>query len=135
VSEEQQRSEDPVNTPYRERILDYYRHPRNRGTIPDADISETLDNPVCGDVVRIDVNLQAGRVEKARFEGHGCVISMAAASMLTEVVEGKTLKELKTLTDGDVFEFLGITLGTVRAKCALLPLRTLQKGLHKLEAT
>jgi len=124
-----------VTNPYRERILDYYRHPRNRGTIPDAQISETMDNPVCGDVVRIDLNLHAGKVEEARFEGHGCVISLAAASILTEMVEGKTLAQLKALTDGDVFEFLGITLGTVRASCALLSLRALQKGLQKFEAT
>ena len=124
-----------MNTPYRERILDHYRHPRNRGGLPDADVSETLDNPVCGDVVHIDVNLRAGRVEEARFEGRGCVISMAAASMLTEMVQGKTLEELRTLTDSDFFEFLCITQGTVRAKCALLSLRALQKGLQKFEVT
>ena len=115
--------------PYRERVLDHYRHPRNQGTLDDADISSELDNPVCGDVVRIDVRLRDGRVSAARFSGRGCVISLAAASMLTEEIAGKTIGELRTLRDEDVFEMLGVTLGPVRAKCGLLAQRALMKGL------
>jgi nitrogen fixation NifU-like protein len=117
---------------YREHILDHYRHPRNQGTLADADVSYELDNPVCGDVVRIDVRLKDGRVSEARFSGHGCVVSMASASMLTEEILGKTVEELEALQDADVFEMLGITLGPVRAKCALLSLRVLQEGLAHL---
>ena len=119
--------------PYRERILDHYRHPRNQGTLGDADISSELDNPVCGDVVRIDVRLRDGRVSAARFSGRGCVISLAAASMLTEEIAGKTIGELKTLQDEDVFRMLGIALGPVRAKCGLLAQRALKRGLADWE--
>jgi nitrogen fixation NifU-like protein len=122
-----------VENVYREHILDHYRHPRNQGVLDDADISCELDNPVCGDVVRLDVRLSDGRVSEARFSGRGCVISMASASMLTEKVLGKTVEELRELTDEDVFKMMGITLGPVRAKCGLLPLRVLQEGMSDLE--
>ncbi len=118
---------------YREHILDHYRHPRNQGTLDDADISCELDNPVCGDVVRLDIRLRDGRVSEVRFSGRGCVISMASASMLTEEILGKTVEELKALQDEDMFGMLGITLGPVRAKCGLLPLRVLHEGLDRLE--
>lgn len=118
---------------YRERILDHYRDPRNRGTLEGADISYEQDNPVCGDVVRLDLRLSGGRVAEARFSGRGCILSMASASMLTEEILGRTVEALRALRDEDVFEMLGVTLGPTRAKCALLPLRVLQKGLARLE--
>ena len=120
---------------YREHILDHYRHPRNQGTLEGADISCERDNPVCGDVVRLDIRLSGGRVSEVRFSGHGCVISMASASMLTEAILGKTVEELRALQDEDVFRMLGITLGPVRAKCGLLPLRVLQEGLARMGGT
>ena len=120
---------------YREHILDHYRHPRNQGTLEGADISCERDNPVCGDVVRLDIRLSGGRVSEVRFSGRGCVISMASASMLTEEILGKTVEELRALQDEDVFRMLGITLGPVRAKCGLLPLRVLQEGLARLGET
>ena len=120
---------------YREHILDHYGNPRNQGTLEDADISCEWDNPVCGDVVRLDIRLNDGRVSEARFSGQGCVISMASASMLTEEILGRTVEELKALQDEDVFRMLGVTLGPVRAKCGLLPLRVLQSGLACLEET
>ena len=118
-----------MESPYREHILNHYRHPRNQGTLDGADISYQLDNEVCGDVVRLDVRLQDGQVSEARFSGRGCVISTASASMLTEEILGKTVAELKALRDEDVFRMLGITLPPVRARCGLLPLRVLQEGL------
>ncbi len=118
---------------YREHILDHYRHPRNQGGLDDADISSELDNPVCGDVLRLDVRLSDGRVSDARFSGRGCVISMASASMLTEKILNKTVDELRELTDEDVFTMMGIELGPVRAKCGLLSLRVLQEGMNRLE--
>ena len=114
---------------YRERIIDHYRNPRNQGTLDDADISAELDNPTCGDVVRIDVRLKEGRVAKARFSGRGCVLAIAGASMLTEAITGKTLPELETLSDSDVRALMGLELGSVREKCALLAYHTLQAGL------
>ena len=127
--------EDQVETVYREQILDHYRHPRNEGILEDADISCELDNPVCGDQVRIDVRLRDGRVCESRFSGRGCVICMASASMLTEEVLGKSVEELALIADEDVFRMLGVTLGPVRAKCGLLPLRVLQEGLSRRRET
>jgi len=120
-----------VESLYREHILDHYRHPRNQGTLDGADVSYQLENELCGDVIRLDVRLQDGRVSEARFSGHGCVISTASASMLTEEVQGKTVDELKALRDEDVFRMLGIALPPMRVRCGLLPLRALQKGLAR----
>jgi len=117
---------------YRENILDHYGHPRNQGQLEDADISCEWDNPVCGDVVRLYIRLDGDVVREARFDGEGCVISMASASMFTEEILGKTLDELKALRDEDMFRMLGITLGPARANCGLLPLRVLQEGLAHL---
>jgi nitrogen fixation NifU-like protein len=119
---------------YREQILDHYGHPRNEGTLGDADISYERDNPICGDVVRLDIKLQNGKVEQAAFTGQGCVISMASASMFTEEIQGKTIAELKEMDDQDIFEMLGIELGPSRANCGVLPLRVLQEGLARWEA-
>ena len=116
---------------YRENILDHYGNPRNQGTLENPDISCEWDNPLCGDVVRLDIRLTDGRVSEVRFSGQGCVISMASASMFTEEILGKTLEELRALKDEDVFEMLGVTLGPARARCGLLPLRVLQEGLAR----
>ena len=120
---------------YREHILDHYGNPRNQGRLEDADISCEWDNPVCGDVVRLDIRLKDGRVSEARFDGQGCVISMASASMFTEEILGKTVEELKALAEEDMFRMLGITLGPARANCGLLPLRVLREGLAHWEET
>jgi nitrogen fixation NifU-like protein len=118
---------------YREHILDHYGHPRNEGTLEDADISYERDNPICGDVVRLDIKLQDGKVRQARFTGQGCVISMASASMFTEEIQGKTIAELKAMDDDYMFKMLGVDLGQSRANCGVLPLRVLQEGLAQWE--
>ena len=120
---------------YSEHILDHYGNPCNQGRLEDADLSCEWDNPVCGDVVRLDLRLEDGRVSEARFDGQGCVISMASASMFTDEILGKTLEELRALQDEDVFRMLGITLGPARANCGLLPLRVLQEGLAHWKET
>lgn len=118
---------------YREHILDHYGHPRNEGVLEDPDISHERDNPVCGDVVRLDIKVEDGKVSKARFTGQGCVISMASASMFTEEIQGKTIAELKAMNDQDMFDMLGVELGPSRANCAVLPLRVLQEGVARWE--
>jgi len=115
---------------FRENILDHYKHPRNRGTLEHPDISYEDANPLCGDRIRIDVNVEDGRIAQARFSGVGCSISQAAASMLCEAVEGKSLDEVKGLSRDDVLEMLGIELGPVRLKCGLLALKTLKAGVY-----
>lgn len=115
---------------FRENILDHYQHPRCHGTIEDADVSYEDANPLCGDRIRVDVRVRDERIEQVRFSGHGCSISQAAASMLCEHVEGRTLDEVKKLTREDVLDMLGIELGPVRLKCALLALKTLKAGVY-----
>jgi nitrogen fixation NifU-like protein len=117
---------------FREHILDHYQHPRCHGTLADADVTYEDANPLCGDRIRMDVRLREGRIEQVRFSGHGCSISQAAASMLCEHVEGRTLDEIKKLTREDVLDMLGIELGPVRLKCALLALKTLKAGVYGL---
>ncbi|HEY8393752.1 MAG TPA: SUF system NifU family Fe-S cluster assembly protein [Thermaerobacter sp.] len=119
---------------YREQILDHYRYPRNYGSLEGADISHEDQNPLCGDQVRFEVCLdEHGRVARAAFSGRGCAISQATASMLTEAVQGKTLDEIKAMDQKTVLELLGISLSPVRLKCALLPLKVLQAGIHRYE--
>ena len=124
------RQEKPVEDLYREVILDHYQNPRNYGTLEPADISYEEDNPVCGDHIRLDLRLQDGRVTDVRFSGHGCAISQASASMLTEEIQGKTLDELKAFSKDDLLDLLGIPLGPVRMKCALLSLKVLKAGAY-----
>ena len=118
---------------YRENILDHYKHPRCHGTLDHPDISYEDSNPLCGDVIRMDLSVRDGRIEQVRFSGHGCSISQAAASMLCESIEGKPLEEVKKISRDDVLEMIGITLGPVRLKCALLPLKALKAGVYGID--
>lgn len=115
---------------FRENILDHYQHPRCHGTLDDPTVSFEDANPLCGDRIRVDVRVSDGRIEEVRFSGHGCSISQAAASMLCEHVEGRSLEEVKQMTRQDVLDLLGIELGPVRLKCALLALKTLKAGVY-----
>jgi len=115
---------------YRENIIDHYQDPRNKGRLEHPDISHEEDNPVCGDQIRIDMKVEDGVVTAVRFDGHGCSISQAAASMLTEEVEGKTLDEVKKIDKEAILNLLGIPIGPVRLKCALLSLKVLKAGAY-----
>jgi nitrogen fixation NifU-like protein len=119
---------------YRQNILDHYQNPRNFGTLDRPDISAEDSNPLCGDKIRIDLLVKNGTIEDVRFSGVGCSISRAAASMLTEEVRGKTLEEVKAIGRDEVLEMLGIELGPVRLKCALLALKTLKVGVYGLQS-
>ena len=116
----------------REHILDHYRNPRNQGTLEQPDITYEDTNPLCGDRVRVDVQVRDGRLATVRFSGSGCSISQAAASMLCEEIEGKSLDEVKQLGRQDMLDMLGIELGPVRLKCALLALKTVKAGVYGL---
>ena len=117
---------------YRDNIIDHYQNPRNYGTLEHPDISYEDSNPVCGDEIRLDLKIQGGRVADARFEGHGCSISQASASMLTEEIIGKTLEDVKQIDKQYLLDLLGIPLGPVRLKCALLSLKVLKAGAYGL---
>jgi nitrogen fixation NifU-like protein len=117
---------------YREHILEHYQHPRCHGTLDDATGTYEDANPLCGDRIRMDFKITDGRIEKVRFSGAGCSISQASASMLCEAVEGKTLEEVRRFGREQVLEMIGIDLGPVRLKCALLALKTLKAGVYGL---
>jgi nitrogen fixation protein NifU and related proteins len=115
---------------FRENILDHYQHPRNHGTLDHPDITYEDGNPLCGDRLRMDFKIKDGKIDAVRFSGHGCSISQASASMLCEKIEGQPLEEVKKISRDDVLEMLGIELGPVRLKCALLALKTLKAGVY-----
>jgi nitrogen fixation NifU-like protein len=118
---------------YREIIIDRYKNPLYRGALDPHDISFEDDNPLCGDHIRIDLRLDGdGKVNEAAFDGHGCAISQATADLLLESIQGKSLDEIKAMTRDDLLEMLGIELGPVRLKCALLSLKVLKAGVYGL---
>jgi nitrogen fixation NifU-like protein len=114
---------------YREIILDHFKNPRNKGTLDPHDYSAEDVNPLCGDEVRIDLRVNDDVVSEVRFEGRGCAVSQASASILTEMIEGKSLAELKALTKDDLLEEIGIPVSPARLKCALLPLNVLRTSI------
>ena len=118
---------------YRENILEHYKHPQNKGRIAHADIHHHESNPLCGDEIFIDVKLNSKKALDIKFDGRGCAISQAAASMLTEAVKGKTLEEIQNLKKEDMLDLLSIPIGPVRMKCALLAWDTLQSGIRIFE--
>jgi nitrogen fixation NifU-like protein len=118
---------------YRELIIDRYKNPLYRGELDPHDISFEDDNPLCGDHIRIDLRVDENeRVTEAMFDGRGCAISQASADLLVESIQGKSLDEIKELSKEDLLELLGIELGPVRLKCALLSLKVLKAGVYGL---
>lgn len=118
---------------YREQIIDRYQNPVYRGVLDPHDISFEDGNPLCGDEIRIDLRIDTnGMVQEAAFSGQGCAISQASADLLMERIQGKSLEEIKTLGKEDILEMLGIELGPVRLKCALLSLKVLKAGVYGL---
>ena len=116
---------------YREVIIDRYKNPLFRGELDPHDITFEDENPLCGDHIRVDLRVDAaGQITEASFSGHGCAISQASADLLMESVVGKNLEEVKSLTKEDILEMLGIELGPVRLKCALLSLKVLKAGVY-----
>ncbi|OGH91439.1 MAG: SUF system NifU family Fe-S cluster assembly protein [Candidatus Magasanikbacteria bacterium RIFOXYD2_FULL_39_9] len=115
---------------YTETILDHYQHPHHAGALGKPTISTTEHNPLCGDVIRLDLKINKDTVEEIGFVGNGCAISQASMSMLADYVEGKKISVLKKLKPKDIYNLLGITISPGRTKCALLGLNALQKNLH-----
>jgi nitrogen fixation NifU-like protein len=112
---------------YQERILQHSSHPHNFGRLPSATNKILLDNPLCGDVIQMEVEVVDGVVKQAMFTGKGCAISKASASLLTDTVKNMHISELRKWDKVSMIKMLGIELGPNRLKCALLPLEALQK--------
>ncbi len=119
---------------YRELIIDRYKNPQMQGNLDPNDYSYEDDNPLCGDRIRIEVRVDGNDVvTEAVFSGEGCAISLASADLLMESIIGKSLDEIKQVSKEDLLEMLGIQLGPVRLKCALLSLKVLKAGVYGLE--
>lgn len=115
---------------YRQRILDHYRDPQNYGEIDDADVTYEDVNPSCGDEIRMYAVVdEDDEIVDVNFDGQGCAISQASASLLTEKVKGMTVEEVRDLETEDIKEMLGIELSPVRVKCAVLGLKVLEGGI------
>ncbi|MFP8953299.1 Fe-S cluster assembly sulfur transfer protein SufU [Natrialbaceae archaeon A-arb3/5] len=115
---------------YRQQILDHYKNPRNYGKLEDPTFSHIGENPMCGDEIRMDVQLGEDEetIERVAFSGDGCAISQASASMLSGKLRGKTLDELQEMDRDDVVDMLGVDISPMRIKCAVLAEKVAQDG-------
>src|SRR5688572_23735189 len=122
-----------MTNPYGRTLVDHFRHPRNRGSMPHPTISEEGVNRLCGDRVRIELRLDRGAVVDARFNANACALCVAAASVLTELAKGAPLDEVDTLTVEDLLRALGAEVPEARRNCVRLPLTVLHAGvmLHR----
>ena len=125
-----------MSTLYSQTILDHYAHPRNWGRLPSPDIVADSDDPSCGDQVHLEIALGPdGRVAQVAFEGEGCMISMASASLFTEHLQGKRVEDLEALTEEEVLGWLDAPIPPTRRSCALSPLVALRAGLKAYRRT
>ncbi len=119
---------------YRENILDHGRNPRNWGLLEPADIDFEGYNPLCGDRLRLTLRVDADEyITEVGWDGEGCAISQASASMLGELLVGMTLAEARQIDKQVIFDLLGIPLSMSRVKCALLSLKVLKAGAYGLD--
>ncbi|MEX1183313.1 MAG: SUF system NifU family Fe-S cluster assembly protein [Gemmatimonadota bacterium] len=147
------RETPPLNSLFQELILEHYKRPRNKGELPDPDTSIHMNNPTCGDEVRLQLRVRDGIIEDARFVGEGCSISQASISMMTQLVKGRSTAEALQLADrftammhgdadaardrsmGDLRSLAGVAKFPVRVKCALLGWNALEESLPSSPAT
>ena len=116
---------------YQEHVLDHYEDPYHRGHCEGATHRHEDDNPLCGDVIEVELRIDPdGRIEEAWFGGDGCCISQASASMFMEQIEGKTVEEVQQFTAQDMLELFGPRLTPNRQKCALLSWRDVQSAVY-----
>jgi len=118
---------------YREIIIDHYKNPLHKGRLDKSDFSFEDENPLCGDHIQIELRVnESQNVVEAKFDGHGCAISISAADLLLDTIVGKSIEDLKKLGKQDVLDLLGIELSPVRLKCALLSLKVLKAAVYEL---
>lgn len=116
---------------YQKQIIDHYKNPRNFGKLKGESISSHAENPSCGDSISMNVEFKDGVINNIKFEGEGCAISVASASMLTEKVKGMKITEIADLDFEFIQKMLGIKVNPARKKCAMLPLNVLKKIILK----
>jgi nitrogen fixation NifU-like protein len=119
---------------YREIIIEHYKNPSRKGHLDPHDYGFADSNPLCGDHIEITLRTDGhGVVTEAAFDGHGCAISQASADLLMDSIIGKSVEEVKKIDKDYILDMLGIELGPVRLKCALLSLKVLKAGVYGLE--
>ena len=121
-----------MKTPYTEIIMEEYENPKNHGKVDKPTIKASAGNPVCGDQIIVTMKIKNNKIEEIKFSGEGCAISIAATSLITQKIKGKSLDEAKKIKDEELLEELGNVIQT-RMKCALLSKITIQKALQEWE--
>ncbi|TAL47959.1 SUF system NifU family Fe-S cluster assembly protein [archaeon] len=119
---------------YKENILDHYSYPRNKGKLESPDILVKDSNPLCGDVVEFSISMDNGKVKEVMFDGKGCAISVAAASILSDFIKGKKVGDVLNIDKDDLLKILGIDPSPTRLKCVLLPLEVVKVGMKMYKA-
>ncbi len=114
---------------FAEQIISNYEHPHNKGKIANPTVTQHEFNPTCGDELTLYLKIKDGKISDVKFEGDGCAISMASASMLTDLVKGKSLAEIEKMGVKDIIDLIGLDPGPARLKCATLSLRTLKEAV------
>ena len=120
-----------MRTLYSDVLLDHFRNPRNFGSLSVPDISYEAFNPLCGDRIRIEIEMSGGTVRAARFQGDGCAICLAAASMLTEMIVGSNITAGEIVSGDELLSALESEIQPTRIKCALLPLEAVRSGVKR----
>lgn len=115
---------------YKENILDHFKNPRNYGRLSKHTHSAQLSNSSCGDELTIDLEIKDGIIQNIGFEGRGCAISLASMSILSEMLKGKPLSEVKTFSKETLLDEIGMEVTSPRIKCALLSLETFRKSVE-----
>ncbi len=118
-----------MNNLYQAILFDHYKNPRNCKKLQNADFTSGSYNPSCGDSISIQGCVKNNKITNSAFTGSGCVISQATASILIEFIHNKLLTEIQALDKNAVLTMIGMQLGPMRLKCALLPLQALQEGI------
>ena len=119
---------------YQENILEHYRYPHNFGSMKNHTASAREVNPLCGDIIEMQLQVESGKIMDVMFSGKGCAISRASASMLTDEIKGKTIEEAKKIDKKNVLEMLGVEISPARLKCAFLGLKALKVCLLTKDA-
>jgi len=114
--------------------MEHYKNPQNRGKMDDAQVEVTENNPLCGDVISMQLKVEDGKIEDVKFDGSACAVTVASSSLLTETLKGKSLEEAKKMSKEELLDLLGVELTTSRVKCASLPLEALHNLIQMYES-
>ena len=115
---------------YKEELMEIYKNPMHRGHMDEPSVSLSKNNPMCGDKITLQLKLNNGVIEDAKFDGDACAVSVISSAMVTDHIIGKTIEEAQKLTKEDLLEMIGMNLTTSRVKCATLVLTTLHSVLE-----